>query len=279
MGKQVTKKTNANRRAFLANVLLTLAVVGIAMGGIYAKYFREMGQETGAIRAREFFFTSDLLTESNPEYSRPDTSVTFELRNYDAANELKWAEDDIQYTVTVVDDTPSDPSDDAVVTTSRGTLSKGDKRVATITLSNLQAGRTYEVTAVGQAGYVKTLKATFTVQAQKVYKSLEKDDNRLYLTIRTENVKGDAVFTIPAGLIPNKTETKGALNDANNYQSGVFIALSDYVDNKRFNNTADTSQKYSFIIDDTEQTYTIADFNGTNGEITVGGVIAIEETP
>jgi len=276
--KQAGKKTNHNRSAFLAYGLLTLVVVAIAIGGISAKYFTELGQQNGVIRSRRFFFTSDLLTESNPKISVAGPSVSFELRNFDSGNEGQWAESDITYTVTVTDDTPNDTTDDPEIDLSSGTITNGAKNSVTITLSELQTGKTYVVKAEGKAGYVKTLYATFVVQDQKVYKSLEQVDDRLYLTIRTENVMGNAVFTIPEGLIPNTTETKVVMDDVENYEDDQYIAW-DFTDPVSFAGSANASQKYSFIMDDpVNETYSIDSFN-KDGKITVNGIEAIEEEP
>lgn len=277
MKKQVAKKTNHNRSAFLAYGLLTLMVVGIAIGGISAKYFREIGQETGVVHARDFFFTSNLLTDVNPVRtlmtSGETASIDFELRNYES--DLRWAHDDVSYTVSVTDE--EGHAVDATISSVSGTIAKGSNNAVTITVGNMKVGETYVITAVGKAGYVETLKATLViVNDQKVYKSLTTTDEQVILTVRTENVRGNAKFTIPAGLIPDKTATKDVLDLVNNYNTSTnsYDKVEIYTDSSSFISSTPASQKYCFIKENPSQTYTIENF----GEVTVDGAVAVEET-
>jgi len=287
--KRVAKRTSNNRSAFLAYGLLTLVVVVVVIGGIYAKYFYENDGGSGVVTAKDFYFTSDLLAEDNPlrtiVASGADASITFELRNYE--DSLRWADDEIEYTVSVKEATAAQ---DSATVTHTGKIGKEKETDSVtvqdnvvITIPDLKVGKTYEVTAVGKAGYVKTLKATFViVNEQKVYKELKTVGNQVILTVWTENVTGDAVFKIPADLIPNRTETENALDGVNNYNSidNNYKVVERFEDNKSFTTAIRASQVYYFIKDDPSKTYKLEDFDiSAADKLKVGGVEAIVGTP
>ena len=270
MGKRTAKHAHKNRSAFLAYGLLTLMVVLIAIGGISAKYFLELGEETGIVTARDFYFESDLLAERNPVYNLAagTTTVTFDLRNY--TDELRWADDDISYTVAVTEQ--GKDSTDAALSSAEGTIEKGSKKSASITLSGMKDGGTYIVKAVGKAGYQKELEATFVVDtANRVYKHLSTNGVQVVLTVWTEDVTGKASFTIPEGLIPNVTESP-ELQTVSNYKDGHYQS-ANFTDDAEF--APYTSKKYHFIKEDPATAYDYSAF----GKVTVETTEAIVGTP
>jgi len=288
--KQVSKTANHNRSAFLAYGLLILLVVVIAIGGISAKYFKEIDEDNGTVSAKDFYFESDWLDELNPEYSLTagTTSVTFSLYNF--IDGMNWAEETIHYTVTVEGGNAKFANSE---TTETGDLEKGKQSSKEFTLSNLENGETYVVTATSgnvvdgkKTGYVKTLKATFTVNTDAhAYMNLSTSGPQVILTVWTENVTGKVSFKIPRGLIPNETESPelsgvsnySAVADGDGYHYG---SCDEFTDNSSFN--VYTSKAYYFIKEKSTDTYTYADFFVNFGEdkgIKVGEVMAEEATP
>lgn len=244
-------------------MLLALALLIAGVSGVSAKYV------TGQVKdhlfaAKEFYFTSNLLEVGGADYilnSNAD-SVTFTLSN--GADELRYSEDDITYTVT---------ADGGILSTGTGTLTGGSHNKTSITLSDLKKNKTYTVTAVGEAGYESTLKATFTLanEGEGVYKYLDTAADPAYvlLTVWTENVSGNAEVTFPAGLVPDTTDS--AMADVKNYSDGSYTS-GNFTDGTGFDNTY-SSHVYRFFKTDSAS-YSVGDFT-----VSVGGHVAGPGTP
>lgn len=211
--RYIRKKARRKLPALVFVLVMLLAATGI--WGVSAKYTQQ--QEGDAlVKAKEFYFTSDLLMVGGKTYElSPGTgSVTFALRS--RVDALRYSEDAVQYTVTASGGTLS---------TASGTLSTED---AVITLSGLTDGGSYTVTAVGEAGYEKTLSATFVVKSGDtgIYKHLDTANGAyVLLTVWTKNSAGDVRITFPDGLIPDTTDPnlKNIVNfDGMNYKSAGF---------------------------------------------------------
>lgn len=235
-------KTNGQRkkrniRTFLALAIATL-VFTCLVGGVLAKYV-EKEHKNASVTAKEFYFESDLLKEGGKEYTlnATTTSLSFSLKNY--ADELRVAEMEISYTVTVENLTVDYNGGDKK-------LSAENKDTEKITLTGFEKGKTYTVKAVGNGGYSKTLSATFTVRTEDTgfYKYIEiKEENCLYLTVWTGNVLGTVTFEIPSGLIPDRRleifkdftgNTVSFELDAFSSQLFKFIIPNDYEGEKNF---------------------------------------------
>lgn len=213
--------------AFLASVLLLLSVVS----GVYAKYVWGIERKS-AVSAPNFYFTSDLLAENPKTYTlNPGaggtTSFTFEVRNY--ADELRNTDMNVEYSVTVI------PSEEITVTPASGKLTASQKSTATITVSGLENGQTYTITATGRAGFESTLSANVTVRpdAQNIYKHLyvdSTDPNYVLLTVWTENVSGEVSITFPAELIPDATDAalEGIFTPSNDGKAYMFTDNSNF---------------------------------------------------
>lgn len=219
--------------------------------------------------AKEFYFTSNLLTESGKSYTlNPGTDkITFTLgNNIDA---LRFSEVNIKYTVTVTCD-----GETVSIKNGNGTLETGDNPVIkNIELDNLESGKTYRVKAVGENGYKVTLTADFTVadDGSKVYKHLDTTDPAfVLLTVWTENVRGDAKIDInKAGLIPDNTDT--VMASVKNYANSNY-ARFEFTDEDSFG-VKYASRTYRFFIDDA------TDVTAEDFIVTVGGHRAEENTP
>lgn len=184
-------------------------ILGV-IGGAYGYYFHK-NQFNGHAEASNFYFDSDFLTEEGKTYnlSVGTTSVTFELRNF--ADSLRYAENDISYEVfitnnaklNVTNSTDSDSSESKVVSTLLG----NEKSTHLITISGLENGKEYTVTAVSNSGYKRTLSATFVVRdiENNFYQRVNENDPYVTLTIWTENISGEVTIEFPDGLIPDNT--------------------------------------------------------------------------
>lgn len=187
-------------------VCLLLVLILLASGGIgttVAKYIQSTGGKI-MMKAPEFYFTSDLLTEDgNVSYmlNSNTTQVQFLLRS--TADELRNSDMKIGYTVSL--EKPQDASGYLDIT--EGELT-GTEKTKTVTLRDVQPGVTYTVTAIGEAGYSQELSATFRVadKDQNVYKNLtQSPDGYLLLTVWTHNVAGTLNIRFPEGLVPDNT--------------------------------------------------------------------------
>lgn len=252
----------------IALLAVTLFMIG---GEVYGKYVKTR-TGTGAVKAKPFYFISDLLTKEGAEYtlSYDTTQVSFILKNY--ADSLRITEDEISYTVTVTGggDLGTDPHSDT--TTLEGKLAGGSNSDdMVITLSELIPGTTYTITAVGEAGYIEKLSAVFTVSPDKtnVYKHVAYTDHEVLLTVWTENVSGEVLISFPKeGLIPDTTS--GSLVNLWNLQDGVYKHFTNYPD-ALGPLGANTTRTYRF--------FKASDFAADVFTVTVGGKTAVDSTP
>ena len=213
-GRNMAKKHRPGRKLPLLFALAAAVLLSAVIWGVAAKYTQE-SSGSAVVRAREFYFTSDLLTESASTvyYLNPGTeSVSFTLSRME--DSLRNAEGEtVSWTATTTGGTLS---------ASEGTLGETN-HTQTVTLSGLSDGGTYTVTAVGSAGYQKTLSATFKVQTSPTgfYKYLDNTDPAcVLLTVWTENCSGDVTVTFPDGLIPDATDED--LSGVYNYSDGTY---------------------------------------------------------
>lgn len=193
--KKIFLKLNS-KKAFLI-IALSLILTGALIGGIYGYYIHK-NQEDGYVKASNFYFQSDHLTEQGKTYilNVNTKEITFKLQNF--ADELRTSENDISYIIT---------STGGTLSKTEGMLTKNEKNTDEITLSNLENGKTYTVTASANAGYTKTISATFTVRNVECgfYKNINKVEPYINLTIWTENIAGVVTIEFPSGVIPDNT--------------------------------------------------------------------------
>ena len=270
------KKQNTphfRRKYLILLVLLAFIFLISFVEGTSAKYVKDLGTDDAVIRAKEFYFSSNLLKEGGSNYTlNPGTkSITFELRNHD--DQLRCSEDDLTYEVTA--------DNGAVVKVLLGIgsqqLDGGKISSHRVQLSGLQDGVTYTVTAIGRAGYEKTLSATFTVNKQDegVYKYLQMDPSGAFvlLTVWTENVSGPVtISTDLTGLIPDDTDA--ALSGINNYNKNNEGAKYGAINGAAGSLETYSSHTYRFFL---ETPFTQYDINRI--AVTVGNTAAVEKTP
>lgn len=209
--------------------ILLVTCVLVLVGGVAAKYINVRNGQN-VIAAKEFYFTSNLLADTGKEYqlNASATEISFTLGNNE--DELRYSEDAISYTVEVDNGATLEIQD-----TTKGTLENGKVSVDSIKLSGLERGKTYTVTAVGKAGYIKTLKATFKVadNDENLYKYLDtKNGAYVLLTVWADNLKGDVSVEFPAGLIPDNTDPimRSVVNYSDaSYNAAAFMDTKNYV--------------------------------------------------
>lgn len=238
--------------------MLALILTGASVWGVSAKYMQQREQEM-LVQAEMFYFTSDLLTEEGAVYTiNPDTtSISFTLNNF--IDSFRVSEDEIQYEVYVNNEQLGGT---AVLNES--------KHTAKITF-DVEAGQTYGVRAVGNAGYTKTLSATFEVAEKPTgfFKHLDNSNsNYVLLTVWTEQISGEVTVSFPDGLIPDTTNSE--LENIKNYDNGSYIAgsitgirLEEY-----------HSRTYRFFKEDPSRAYSVDDFT-----VTMGARVAQTGTP
>jgi hypothetical protein len=210
-------------------------------GGSIAKYIQQ-SQADGSVKAKLFYFTSDLLDDQTHELSSGTTSISFTVGNN--ADQLRYSNVAINYTVKV-----SNEAGDTVYEKTDGSLTASEKSIDTITVgseaSPLTAG-TYTVTVQGytgdadNSGYKKTLKAVFKIQSEPSTVNYELDiSNSEYvlLTVWSQNYSGAVDITYPAGLIPDNTDSvmRSVTTDTN------------FTDSTTFSNSKYSSHVYRFF--------------------------------
>ncbi|MBP1588226.1 MAG: hypothetical protein ILO53_07510 [Clostridia bacterium] len=265
-GNHNGKSSSTGKALIIASLALVVMALVVTGGVLLAKYIRTGGNPVNDVHAHTFYFTSDMLKPVNEDaaYTLNEnvTSISFELRN--RGDDLRFADTDIEYNVTVEQSGTS-----ATLSAAAGTLAKNQKSDSTVTLSGLESGKTYVVTAVGTAGYSQTLKATFTVARAEtgVFMNLDKSDpteSFFILTVWTRgSITGDAVIAYPNGLIPDNTDVAMRTWQTNAAQGTDAVSFKDY---------GNSSYTYRFFLDTGA---VFADVAIEDFAVTVGGEAAV----
>ena len=237
-------------------VLLSLAL--FLTGRTISKYVNEREQDA-PIKAAAFYFESNYLTEDNHEYKLNYNTQSIEIELYNFENALRISQIDTKYTVSVETEDESFSLTDNVYT------AKALEAVTTkVLLNGLKAGFQYKVTVKAQGGYEKTLSATFTVAnaPDGVYMNIENTDHFVLLTVWTEDVKGTASIRVPAGLIPDATDS--TLHGVKNYTNDKYTEFS-FTDATSFVSEF-ASHSYRF--------FKTADYQSGEFAVEVNGIIA-----
>ena len=149
-----------NRAGLVLLTALCLWNEGITT--VSARYQSRVENRNNSVTAADFYFESDLLDGEQHAVGLVEDGnacVTIPLRNYD--DEQRCAETDIVYTVTVIDE--SNETEKITVADETGTLTGNVKSDANITVSGLQEGKIYTITATTNNTYQKTLAGTILV--------------------------------------------------------------------------------------------------------------------
>lgn len=245
------KKKKNPRRAYLWICLLIL--VASSVWGVSAKYIYQREQDL-VVEADMFYFTSDLLTETGAEYTlSPYTeTVTFTVSN--AIDDLRFTTREIQYEYYL-----NGAKQGETKSFSRGMSTSQSQSFD----FQVTPGKTYTVRVVANAGYTKTLSATFVVpqKPNKLYKHLDVSDSRyVLLTVWTEDVSGNVTVRFPAGLIPDATG--GAWAAIDNFSNGSYGAG----ETTSVPLGANSSICYRFFKENPTTSYSLSQFEVTIGE-------------
>ncbi len=185
----------------ISTVAVVLSLCALMVGMLAAKYLNEKSSD-GLVRAKNFYFTSNLLDGKKHILAPGSTSVTFTLGNHE--DDLRYSEVDIEYEYTITAD------DGTTTKTGNGKLENGSVKDAEVTISDLQPGGTYIVNAVGTGGYSKTLTATIVVpeEAAQLYQRQDNSTGEyILLTVWNEGDKMGNVTITYTG-IPDNTNPK-----------------------------------------------------------------------
>lgn len=242
-------------------VLFCLCIGGISM--VSAKYIKENTTKNNSATAKEFYFTSDLLDGKQHEITPTENNgkmanVTIRLKNH--IDDLRYSETEIKYKVSVTEkdaETSSDTAEDVYIAYGTEesadvnglyTLEAGKKEDVDVTLSNLQAGKTYTVTATTDNIYKKTLMGTIKVSEPdtKIYASLHDETQYIEVTVWTTDYAGTVNLKYgDIGLLPDNTDTK--MKDASS--KGGTITDNDW--------KANTSYVFRFFKSDANKEYKV----------------------
>jgi len=203
-------------RFFVVGVISLVFLCGLA-GLAFARYMHSAHSGVAA-RAKEFYFTSNLLDGETHTLAPGSDSVTFTLGNH--ADELRYSEVNIEYKVTVKNANTDTEITIASGSNASGKLNMDEKSDQKVTLS-LEPG-TYIVTATGTGeGYTKELTATIVVPAvnpEIYYYPDESAGEYILLTVWNEgDVSGDISITytgIPDNTNPNMTQWESGSESA-----------------------------------------------------------------
>ena len=251
------KLNNDGRKSGILFVVIVLTILSTVLaGGVLAKYIMNSDDEPkNTIVAKEFYFTSDMLTEDGESYilspgDDSTASITFTIGNN--ADELRFSEDDINYEVSI--------SNGGLIDTTSGTLKAGDTLNSSedITISGLAKGESYTVTAIGRAGYEKTLTATFNVadDDKVMYKSVSQTNHYVLLTVWTKNVIGYVGIKTPEKLITDETDPSIITNSSSEFPGipdGIIVDVNSFI-------SAYSSHTYRFF-KTTSNVYDADDFD------------------
>ncbi len=258
-------KTHNIFKKYGFTLFLFLLIIFVT-GGVAAKYVAENGG-IGVFRAKEFYFTSNLLKSEKELYvlNSDVTEVTFTLGNN--ADKLRYAEDEIHYKVSVNDDAVKMISNENTTEANPfdGVLENNKISTDFITVKNLEKGKVYTVTAVGDAGYKETLSADLMVaeDEKNVYYHVNNlNEEVIILTVWTENLKGNLKVDFPDGLIADATDP--VMEDVVGYLNNP--TLSFFSDDSTFTQEY-SSRVYRFFVD---SDHSNSDFNASSFN---GGVI------
>lgn len=243
------KAKRRTRRIAVLWIVLAVSVILSVSGAVLARYFKVFHTDKGVVTSKNMYFTSDYLTESGAEYNISSDSVTIQLMNY--PDQLRVSDLEVTYTVTV-------EGGEYTLSNASGTLTASEKSSTTFTVSNLERGKTYTVTAIGQGGYKTTLKATFTVAAPEnhVYMRVTQNDYYVLLTVWTQKATGNATVTFPTTLLPDNTDP--ILRD-------VTQSSGSFTDTESFE-VEYSSRTYRFFKTDNSMNYTTEHFKAKVGE-------------
>lgn len=182
---------------------------------VYAKYV-QTSRYNDAVTAKEFYFSSDLLDgelHEVPALEEDGTAeVSFHLTNHE--DQLRYSTLPVSYEVTWENADGEKQSTAEAENRITGEMSAGkgsnyDTNDKKITISGLEAGNTYHITARSLAPYTKILTGTVRVQTQdkQLHAVLEDLGSYVEITIWTADYSGNVTLQCADSLIPDNTDS------------------------------------------------------------------------
>ena len=226
MRKRRKAKKKLPFRAFIITAMFLIVLLAV---GVVAKYVHNASQ-SGYLRTENFYFSSNLLTEDgNAVYdlNAGTTSLSIILKNQE--DELRISEVDIPYTISVTNVTGGT----VTLSSASGELSKDSADSDTITVTIPSGVTGFKLTATTNTTYEKTLSATFNVlqEGADFGFSSEEYDGYVELTVWSNGYEGDLAVTVPAGLIPDRTDPRLSSMTYNNSGTNSF-SITDIAANE-----------------------------------------------
>ena len=252
-----TKNSKNTYSAMRIAIYIAAAIILLSLvGNVIAKYsYSTHGQSV--VSAQEFYFTSDILDAYGTVYNLVPITENVEIKLMNHADALRFSEQDIEYTVSLKEG-------ETVVAAKSGVIPGNAVSSATVTFP-VESGKTYVVTATGNAGYVQTLTATIVVlpKSKNLYKSAENTNAYVALTVWSQDVSGDLTVDFPEGVIPDNTDD--AMKD-------VLTSDGEFTDSVNFDE-AFSSHTYRFF------KTTTAEVSAAAFDVECGGITATVKTP
>jgi hypothetical protein len=195
------------------------------------------------------------------------------LGNHD--DQLRYSDMEISYSVSVAEQTTGNAGSSSTTgatiavgtgnsnsSTATGKIGAGAVNDVDITLSGLENGKTYTITANGDGGYKQSLAATIQVQDPDriVYKALDDSESSyVELTVWSKGYTGAVEISYPSGLIPDNTDE---------VMRNVKSEDPKITDDSSFEDSTDTynSHTYRFFKSSDDVSVTIDGFEVTYGE-------------
>lgn len=226
---------------FVAGIIIIIGT----MSGLTARYIHNQ-KRTDGISAKNFYFTSDMLSEQGKTYDlSPDTtSLTIQVRNYE--DELRWAETDIEYKYEVTKGDSSKKS-------GSGTISRNNQSGTSnsITIDGLSEG-TYQINVTSIKPFSKTLTGTFKIPKadEDIQTDVNDSDGSAYVLVNVsvQNYNGKIRISWPDGLIPDATQEAFASTET--YSADKYISGHQDVTVEPY-----SSYVYRFFKEDTSKDY------------------------
>lgn len=236
--------------------LLILFCIVMAMSAVVAAKYIDQTANNDAVTAKEFYFTSDILDgqahKITADQSDQTAKINIQLTNH--ADELRFSEVDIDYVVTLKDQTNG--KDIALNNTNSanatGKIGKGKCNEKSVTISGLEPGKTYEITATTNNTYRKTLKGTVEVSDtdNKIHQKILDEKEYIEVTIWTVDYSGEIKLEYPQGLIPDNTDEWMAAAKSATDTSQTLTLESDKI-------KENTSHTFRFFKENTDSTYNV----------------------
>ena len=269
--------------------LMVVCILAFGASMIYAKYI-QTSQYNDAITAREFYFSSDVLDGGVHEIPALDedgtATLTFHLMNHE--DQLRYLDVPITYEVTWEEEQKNTAETDHVESANgneAGRLLQGtnlSEKIAagegkngqtndkTVTISGLEQGKTYTVTATATAPYTKTLSAIIRVQQknEELQATVTDHGNYIEVTVWTaDKAKKIRLINQAVGVIPDNTDS--SMKDMLTVTDTSGESQSDLIDLK-----SNASHVFRFFKSDAEKNYkatvtTVTDHAEIDNTVTV----------